>query len=208
MKQVKSCHTYIKNKINTLAATFSALIIDDVYLSDYTPLGKNIDSAMVYPFISEAQDIYMQDILGTNFYNDLLYRSVYATSSITTYEESLLDILSKMVAYYSVYLAIPHLSIKIRNIGVAKSSADNTQSASLEEMKYIREEIKNLAEFWSQRAIVYLCNNSVHFPLYLKSGDDIQPNMSTQYDSDIYLDDTYYGLSYDELKFLKKYIGK
>ena len=191
-----------------MAATFSALIIDDQYISDYTPLGKNIDSAMIYPFISEAQDIYMQDILGSNFYNDLLYRSVYATASITNYEEDLLDILSKMIAYYSVYLAIPHLSIRIRNFGVGKSAADNTVASSMEEMKYIREEVKNLAEFWSQRAIVYLCNNSEQFPLYNRPGDDIQPNHGTQYDSDIYIDDLYYGLTYDELKFLKKYIGK
>lgn len=188
--------------------TFSALLIDDVYLSENTPLGKNVDTSQIYPFIETAQDIYIQDILGTNFYNDLMYRMVWATASITTYEESLLDTLSKVTAYYSVYLALPHLSIKMRNIGVAKSTADNTEPASLEDVKYLREEIKNMAEYYAQRAIVYLCNFSNQFPLYNKPGNDVQPNHSTQYDSDFYIDERYMGLTRDELKFLKKYIGK
>lgn len=191
-----------------MPATFSALIIDDTYLSENTPLGKNIDSAQIYPFIEEAQDVYVQDILGTNLYNDLMYRMVYATASVTSYETVLLDMLSKITAYYSVYMALPHLAIKIRNIGVAKSTADNTEPASLDDMKYLREEVKNMAEFWAQRAIVYLCDNSIQFPLYTRAGDDIQPNLGTQYDADIYLDEMYYGLTRDELKFLKKYIGK
>jgi hypothetical protein len=191
-----------------MPATFSALLIDDVYLSDNTPLGKNIDPSQIYPFVEEAQDVYVQDILGTNLYNDLMYRMVYATASIISQETALLDMLSKTTAYYSVYMALPHLSIKIRNIGVAKSSADNTEPASLDDMKYLRNEVKNMAEFWAQRSINYLCDNSSFFPLYTRSGDDIQPNMSMQYDSDIYIDDMYYGLTQDELKFLKKYIGK
>lgn len=188
--------------------TFSALLIDDTYLSDYTPLGKNIDTSQIYPFIETAQDVYVQDILGTNFYNDLMYRMVYATASITSYESALLDVLSKTTAYYAVYLALPHLSMKIRNIGVARSTADNTQPGSLDEVKYLREEVKNMAEYYSQRAIVYLCNNSEQFPLYNRPGDDVQPNHGTQYDSDFYIDEMYMGLTRDELKFLKKYIGK
>ena len=53
-----------------MAATFSALFIDDQYLKDYTPLGKSVDINEIYPFVEEAQNVYIQDVLGTPLYLD------------------------------------------------------------------------------------------------------------------------------------------
>ena len=66
--------------------------------------------------------------------------------------------------------------------------------------------MKNLAEFWNQRVVNFLCENSTSFPLYNAVSDDMYPS-GTQYDSDIYLDNRYTDLTFDELKFLKKYLG-
>jgi hypothetical protein len=57
-----------------MAATFSALFIDDQYLKDYTPLGKSVDINEIYPFVEEAQNVYVQDVLGTPLYMDLEYK--------------------------------------------------------------------------------------------------------------------------------------
>lgn len=188
-----------------MAATFSALFIDDDYLKQYTPLGKSIDADEVYPFVQEAQDIYTQDVLGTPLYDDLVYK-LYAGITYSTTERALVDICSKALAYWTIYMALPHLAIKIRNIGVARPQAENTQQSTIDELKYIREEMKNLAEFWNTRAVNFLCDQKNNFPLYNAATNDMYPS-NRQYDSDIYLEDGYKDLTYEELRFLKKYLS-
>lgn len=188
-----------------MAATFSALFIDDEYLKTYTPLGKSIDVDEIYPFVQEAQDVYTQDLLGTPLYDDLVYK-LYAGITYSTIERALVDICSKSLAYWTVYMALPHLGIKVRNLGVSRPQADNAQTSTIEELKYIREEMKNLAEFWNTRAVNFLCDQSINFPLYNAASSDMYPS-NRQYDSDIYLEDGYKDLTYEELKFLKKYLS-
>lgn len=188
----------------------ATLFIDDNYLKDYSPLGKSIDVDEIYPFIGNAQEIYTQDVLGTPLYNDFETKATNlvnlsgATFSATEWE--LFNIVSKSLIYWTVYLALPHIYIKMRNAGVVKQQSDGTVNSDLGEMKYIREEMKNLAEFWGTRAVNYLCANSNDFPLYGAVSDDMYPN-TIQYDSDIYIEERYKDISFDEMKFLKKYLG-
>ena len=66
--------------------------------------------------------------------------------------------------------------------------------------------MKNLGEFWNTRTVNFLCEYSNQFPLYDKATYDMYPS-NRQYDSDIYLEDGYKDLTYEELKFLKKYLS-
>lgn len=192
-----------------MAATFSFLFIDDEYLKTYTPLGKSIDVEQIYPFVSEAQNIYTQDLLGSPLYNYLEYKLysglTFSTAYFTQPEIDLINIASKALAYWTIYLALPHLAIQIRNIGVARPTSEYTTVSTVQELKYIREEMQNLAEFWNQRVINFICENITYFPLYNAKSDDMYPQ-NYQYDSDVYIEDRYKGLSLEELKYLKKYL--
>ena len=66
--------------------------------------------------------------------------------------------------------------------------------------------MQDLAEFWNQRVINFICENVTFFPLYNAASDDLYPQ-TYQYDSDIYIEDRYRDLSYEEIKFLKKYLS-
>jgi len=193
-----------------MAATFSYLFIDDQYLKTYTPLGKSIDVDQIYPFVQEAQDIYIQDLLGTPLYNFLEYQlfigTTFSTPYFTSQEVDLINMCSKALAYWTIYLALPHLAIQIRNIGVARATSENTTVSTVQELKYIREEMQNLGEFYNQRVVNYLCEYSEFFPLYNAASKDMYPT-NYQYDSDIYIEDRYKDLTMDELKFLKKYLS-
>lgn len=183
----------------------TALFIDDEYLKEWSPLGKSIDVDEIYPFVANAQDVYTQDVLGTPLYNDIVNK-INTGATFSSLEWDLVDLCSKSLVYWTVYMALPHIMIKMRNAGVVKNNSENTTSSDLSEMKYLREEMKNLAEFWNQRVVNFLCDKSTDFPLYNAASDDMYPS-NTQYDSDIYLEDTYKDLTYEELKFLKKYLS-
>jgi hypothetical protein len=103
-------------------------------------------------------------------------------------------------------MALPHLAIKIRNLGVARPTATDAQVSTIDEMKYVREEMKNLGEFWNTRVVNFLCENSTLFPLYQAASDDMYPN-TRQYDSDIYLEETFRDLTLEEIRYLKKYLS-
>lgn len=179
-----------------------ALFIDDKFLKDYAIPGKSLDVDEIYPFVYNAQIIYTQRVLTTPLYNSLVDK-IESGATFSTIEWQLVDLVSIALAYWTTYLALPHCLIRLRNGGVSKSEGEYVKSAELSEMKYIREEMKNLAEFWDQRALDFLCANSASFPLYKTYTDgDITP-AHTGYDCDLYLDN----LSYDEIKFLKKYLN-
>lgn len=188
--------------------TYSALLIDDEYIKQYTPLGRSMDPKEIYPFISEAQNMYIQDLLGTPLYDDIMEKTYHSPTgaSYSSIEWQLVDLCSKSLAYWSVYLALPHISIKMRNGGLNKPLPESTQTADLSELRYLREEIKNLAEFWSQRVVNFLCENNTSFPLYGSASDDMYPSTG-QYDSDIYLDD-FGDYTEREKEFLRKYLYK
>ncbi len=185
----------------------NALFIDDNYLKSYSPLGKSIDAEDLYPFVEQSQDVYIQDVLGTPLYNDLVNK-LYTGITYSTIERELVDLCSKGLAYWTVYMALPHLYLKIRNAGVVKQSSEYTQNTDLSELKYLREEMKNLAEFWQVRVVNYICapGNITKFPLYNSVSNDIYPS-TVQYDSDIYIEERYRGMTFEELKFLKKYLS-
>jgi len=129
-----------------------ALFIDDVYLKQYSPVGKSMDVDDIYQFVEQSQDIYIQDILGTPLYNDLVDK-LYNGITYSTAEMDLVDLCSKALCYWTCYTALPHIWIKMRNVGVAKQTSDNSQNSDLTELRYIREEMKNLAEFWNTRTV-------------------------------------------------------
>lgn len=188
-----------------MAATFSATFIDADYIRDITPFGANIDTAQLSPFILQSQDKYIQDILGGTYYDSLCYTIYTATASpqFSAADNIIVEMVSKCLAFWTVYDAIPHISIKIRNIGVASAQADNVETSTMEKMRYIREEVKNDAEFWQKRTIDYLNVYRANYPLYAGQNRLVSPT-GQSFDSDIYLE-AGYGLTKAEQDFLRQY---
>ena len=165
------------------------LWINQSYLKSFTPLNNNIDVSEVANHIETAQLIYTREILGKNLYDDLDAKIIAA--SFSSAEGELIDILKQGIAYRASEIAIPFLSIKIKSKGAVRLRDEFAEPASLEDMKYIRHELKNRAEYYETRAKDYLCLYPSEFPLWLKSGNpkqEIYPNLGQSYDSDIYLD--------------------
>ena len=49
-----------------------AFFLTEDYLKDNSPLGKNVDIGDVYPYVKAAQNIYIQEMLGTPLYQRLM----------------------------------------------------------------------------------------------------------------------------------------
>lgn len=167
----------------------ATIFITTQYLKDNTVINSNVDQELLQPYIEIAQDVRIEPILGTDLYNKL--KSDIEGSTITgNYKILLDDYVQKCLAQWSLYEGLPFLEYKLTNKSVSKKSSDNSTPSDLDEIKYLRQGIRDIAEYFSQRISDYLCANQSLFPEYTSNSDsdDIHPN-STSYFSGLYLGD-------------------
>lgn len=159
------------------------LFTSEQYIKTYTPVGDLVSWDELKPTVELTQDSFMQDILGTNFYNHL--QTAYANQTLNTNEIALMNRIKPAQAYRVAEQALPFINYQIKNKGVMTQSGDYADSTDLTGIKYLRNELANRAEFYTKRLSVYLCENSSLFPEYTNdNSDDMNPH-SAGYDSEL-----------------------
>ncbi len=135
------------------------------YVKENTLIEMNVDDAKITPIILKVQKVYLQQLIGSSFMDHLT--SGVTNSTLTTDEDALLrNYIQPYLAEYVVYEALPFLNYKITNKAVSKESSEFSQSSDLSEVKYLRSNVKDMAEFLGKRLSKYLCDNEILFPEY------------------------------------------
>lgn len=164
-------------------------------LKDNTPINLNVDDKKLVMSIKDAQEIQIQQILGTNLYTKLktLVKDNTITSGTNTSYKLLLDeyIIPTLIKFALVE-CLPFTNFKIENKNLGNQSSDNSTPVELDELKYFISLNKDKAEYYAQRLTDYLIANSATYPEYTTSTtcDQILPNNSS-YFCGIQLDDDY-----------------
>lgn len=147
-----------------------AYFISQKYLKDNSPLAANVDIKELYPFARTAEEIYIQEAIGTSLFNRLV-ESLNASPQNTTADEiTLLLKIRDCTLWYTCFEALPFLAIKLRNIGVVKQTDANLESGSRDDVSYLRNLCKTKAEHYMRILQRYLCENSNLFAEYRCSG--------------------------------------
>ena len=178
--------------------TNSTLFITIDYLRDNTVINGNVDSELLEPFIVAAQNVRIESIIGTGLFNDIVTN--IDNDTIAGDNKTLLDdYIQPCLIQWVVYEALPFINYKLTNKAVSTKQGDNSNSSALNEVQYLREQVRNTAEYMSQRVTDYLKANTTLFPLYQNAGDTcdtIRPS-SSSYFGGVYLgedDNCDYGL--------------
>lgn len=165
--------------------SYYVLFISEKRLKELTAVHANMQPDELVPFALQAQDIYIQELLGTKFYNNLK-TAVYNGSTNTDEQNLLNNYIAPMLANYAVYMALPSFNYKMKNKSVLNPSAEEAQNVDLTELKYLRGTIKDAAEFYRERAREYLIDNEELYPDYINYGvDGMAPNKRNAYSSGI-----------------------
>lgn len=141
-----------------------AYFITENYIKDNTPLRGNVDPKELVPFIQDAQDMYVRPKLGSALYERLIDGII--NNNLTSDEQNLLIKIRSMLVFYVVYDGLPFLWSKLNNKSTTKASGENLAVNDLNELKYLRKEIKDKAEFYSERLNEWLCDNGNLFTQY------------------------------------------
>ena len=135
------------------------------YIKQHTAIEENVDASKISPHIIKAQDTHLQQILGSTFYQHLM--DAVANSTLTTDEDDLIrNYIMRMVSEFVFYEAFPFLNYKATNKAISKQNSDNSIPAELNEIKFMRSAILDMAQFYSERLNKFLLDNSNLFPTY------------------------------------------
>ncbi len=165
----------------------NVLFISEGRLKAVTAIHDNVEPDDLVPYVVQAQDIYIQDILGTTMYNSL--KTAVSASTLTAAEELLIDnYIAPTTANYALYLALPTLNYKVKNKSVLNPSSEESLNTGLDEIKYLRQSVEDTAQFYAQRTIEYLKANDQDFPDYRNPDSDYMlPNKRTQYQHGVFI---------------------
>lgn len=153
------------------------------YLRDNLPISRNLDSKDLMPNVQIAEEMIIQNILGSEFY-EYLYDK-FTGQTLNANEVILVqDYIKPPQAYRALALALPFLYSSIKNKGPQTQSEDFSNSVDLTSLKFLINETKNRAEFYENRLQMYLCKNSGLFPQYTQNNDGvILPDKEQGFDS-------------------------
>jgi hypothetical protein len=167
------------------------LLISVDVLKDRTNIHGNIDEKLLYADIKVAQDMYIFPLLGTALYNKIqAYISANDWTGGADYKTLLDSYLIDCLVWYTLSESPETMSYQITNKGVVRKQGDNTQLPSMSEIISLADTYKKRAEFYANRARLYLQQNApLKFPEYLNPGsgiDDKRP-IHTTYTSGMWL---------------------
>lgn len=171
-------------------AAFQSFVSED-YLKSTLPISKNLDISEVLPFLEDAELLNIREIIGKPLYDDI--KSKYIAQTLSDDEIIMVSLIKKAITWRASEQSLPFLNVKIKAKGPVKMKGEWEEAASLSDVKYLREELRNKADYYEERLLEYICRNSSKFPLYSSSDTEtnIIPQQETRFDSDIFFDDDY-----------------
>lgn len=148
-----------------MAYTPQVFFISTDYLRQNTPIEDNVDDDKITPFIIQAQDTYLQQVIGETGYNAL--KQGITGNTLTNDELYLMtNFIQPLITQYTFYLALPFIAFKATNKSLSKESSEYSQPAELEELKYLRNSVRDLSEFYQRRLVKYLLDYPSMFSWY------------------------------------------
>lgn len=171
------------------------LLISETKLKAFTNINKNVDMDVLKAEVQIAQDIDLQTILGTKFYNHLLSQVSATGNTFNAQEKELIDsYVQPFLLQQSYYQAIPQIMYRTMNNGIMSGTMENAQSVDIATMQYLRSIQKQRADFYMTRLQDYLLigKGSNVFPDYVTQStrDGMIPDRSQKYMNGISLKNT------------------
>ena len=158
--------------------TTFAYFITASFLKENTPLNENVDDKLIKNAIKEAQDIFIQDIIGSDLYNEIMSQIVAGTT--TALNVTLLDkYIQPCLMHYTVCESALPLTYKFINKSISTRNADDANPISVSELNIIEERYRAKAVYYGTRLRNYLKQNATSYPLFENYGtgyDVIAPN--------------------------------
>ena len=154
----------------------TALFISRTDLIKNSILDGNVDTDKFIQFIKIAQQIDIQNYLGTDLYNKIS-ADIIADNLTGAYLDLVNDYVQPMLIHYAMMQYLPFVAYQIKNGGISKHNSENAESVSKDEVDYLVNKERNFAEYYTRRFIDYISFHQEDFPEYnSNNNEDISPD--------------------------------
>ena len=180
----------------------TTLFITEDKLKSFTGIEDNVDPTILYPYVIQSQDLYLQSTLGTKLYNKVKdYVNDYVINSTpipAAYKTLLDDYIANMIVYYTYFLALPHIKYRTTNKGLLSGTSEVADSVSLEEVQFLMNQVNNTAQFYNERLRDYLNAYQEDYPEYQSytNKDGMAPRRGTSYYTGLAMPGSIYNNNY------------
>lgn len=149
----------------------------------------DLDNNKFMQYIEIAQEIHIQNYLGTKLYDRL--REGIENTDLTADETTLIkDYVQDALIHFAAAEFLPFSHYQVKNGGVFKHVSENASNVDKEEVDYLAQKERDFAEYYTKRMVDYLCENKDLYPEYsTNTGDDIDPSNEINYTGGWYLGD-------------------
>jgi hypothetical protein len=159
----------------------TALFIKRQDLVRNSILDGNVDTDKFIQYIKIAQQIHIRNYLGSDLYNristDILNNTLNGD-----YLELVNDYIQPMLIHYAMVDYLPFAAYQVKNGGVFKHTSENAESATKDEVDFLIQKERDIAEYYTRRFIDYMSFNQESFPeYYTNSNDDIHPDTNATF---------------------------
>ena len=162
----------------------TALFITREDIVRNTSLGGNVDTDKFIQFIKIAQQIHVQNYLGTKLY-DRISDDIVASTLAGNYLSLVTDYVQPMLIHFAMVEYLPFAAYTIANKGVYKHESENSTSVDKEEVDFLVAKEQKIADYYTRRFVDYMSfHASTDFPeYYTNNNEDVYPDRDSYFSS-------------------------
>ena len=159
-----------------------ALLISRKDIVKFTAMNGNVDTDKFIQFIKIAQDIHIQNYLGSDLLNKI-EADIIASTLTGSYLNLVTDYVKPMLIHWAMVEYLPFAAYTLANKGVFKHSSENATNVDKDEIDFLIEKERNLAQYYTDRFISYMSFNNDSFPEYnSNSNEDVYPDKDASFE--------------------------
>jgi hypothetical protein len=158
-----------------------ALLVTRNDIVKFTALNGNVDTDNFIQWVKVAQDIHIQNYLGT----DLIERiktDIINEDLSGDYLNLVVTYIKPMLIHFAMMEYLPFAAYTIANKGVYKHNSENSTNVEKNEIDYLVEKERSIAQHYTERFIDYMSFNQALFPEYnSNSNGNMYPDTQNNY---------------------------
>ena len=132
-----------------------ALLVSEEKLKAFTSINQNVSPADLIPYILQSQDIVLQNYIGATYYMELKNQVVAGT--VSSDNQFLLDnYIGNALCNWGLFYALPFLKYRLYNKSVVSPTSENSEPITLEELKFLMEQVRSAGETYMKRMIEWM----------------------------------------------------
>ena len=143
-----------------------ALLVSEEKLKSFTSINQNVSPADLIPYILQSQDIVLQNYIGATYYIQL--KNQVVTGAVSANNQFLLDnYIGSALCNWGLFYALPFIKYKLFNKSVVSPTSENSDSVTLEELKFLMEQVRSAGETYIKRMIEWMVLHPGDYPAYV-----------------------------------------